>query len=67
MTKEVLCPTCGQATHFSIENLHRPFCSDRCKLIDLGAWATEEYKIPEKTTTQSFVEEDSLQFHNKED
>ncbi|HJU62515.1 MAG TPA: DNA gyrase inhibitor YacG, partial [Candidatus Binatia bacterium] len=28
------------------DNPHRPFCSDRCKLIDLGAWAEEKYRIP---------------------
>jgi endogenous inhibitor of DNA gyrase (YacG/DUF329 family) len=27
------------------ENPWRPFCSERCKLIDLGAWASEEYKV----------------------
>ena len=27
-------------------NAYRPFCSERCKMIDLGAWATESYKIP---------------------
>ncbi len=30
------------------ENPWRPFCSERCKLIDLGAWASEEYKVPGK-------------------
>ncbi len=30
------------------ENPWRPFCSERCKLIDLGAWASEEYRIPGK-------------------
>jgi len=28
------------------ENSWRPFCSERCKLIDLGAWATERYRVP---------------------
>jgi endogenous inhibitor of DNA gyrase (YacG/DUF329 family) len=30
------------------ENPWRPFCSERCKMIDLGAWASEEYKVPGK-------------------
>jgi endogenous inhibitor of DNA gyrase (YacG/DUF329 family) len=31
---------------WSRENRYRPFCSERCKLIDLGAWATEKYRVP---------------------
>ncbi len=42
----VLCPTCQQKSSLAPTNAYRPFCSDRCKLIDLGAWAKEEYKIP---------------------
>ncbi|MBS0289185.1 MAG: DNA gyrase inhibitor YacG [Proteobacteria bacterium] len=45
-TTEVKCPTCEKVTSFAGSNPFRPFCSDRCKLIDLGAWAAEDYKIP---------------------
>jgi uncharacterized protein len=31
---------------FSPENKWRPFCSERCKMIDLGAWAAESYRVP---------------------
>lgn len=41
----VPCPNCRTLTEFSTENKFRPFCSERCKLIDLGLWANEEYKI----------------------
>ncbi len=41
----VNCPQCGKKTAWSKDNPHRPFCSERCKLIDLGAWANEEYQI----------------------
>ncbi|AMB86764.1 DNA gyrase inhibitor [Pseudomonas agarici] len=41
----VECPTCGAPVEWSTTNANRPFCSDRCKLIDLGAWASEEHKI----------------------
>ena len=44
--KTVPCPRCGAPALFSPENAHRPFCTERCKLIDLGAWADEEYRIP---------------------
>jgi hypothetical protein len=40
------CPTCGAPVEWTSDNKFRPFCSDRCKLIDLGAWASEEHAIP---------------------
>lgn len=43
----VTCPTCGRQTPWQRDNPYRPFCSERCKLIDLGQWATESYRIPE--------------------
>jgi len=44
--KTIACPSCKQATNYSPENPFRPFCSQRCKLIDLGLWASEQYAIP---------------------
>jgi endogenous inhibitor of DNA gyrase (YacG/DUF329 family) len=44
--REVPCPTCGKAAVFSPDNPWRPFCSERCKTVDLGAWAEERYRIP---------------------
>jgi len=44
--RSVPSPKCGQAVEWSAENRFRPFCSERCKLIDLGAWATESYRVP---------------------
>lgn len=40
------CPQCAGATRLDPENHWRPFCSERCKLIDLGAWAMERYAVP---------------------
>jgi endogenous inhibitor of DNA gyrase (YacG/DUF329 family) len=42
----VACPTCGAAVAWTAENRWKPFCSERCKLIDLGHWATERYRVP---------------------
>ncbi len=39
------CPICHRPTTFE-GNPHRPFCSERCKLLDFGAWANEEYAVP---------------------
>lgn len=44
--KKVRCPRCATYTVYSTENSFRPFCSERCKLMDLGAWASGEYSIP---------------------
>jgi hypothetical protein len=40
------CPTCGAPVEWGPQSQNRPFCSERCKLIDLGAWAAEEHAIP---------------------
>jgi endogenous inhibitor of DNA gyrase (YacG/DUF329 family) len=42
------CPTCKKAGKWSTDNPFRPFCSERCKLIDLGSWAAEEHRIPDQ-------------------
>jgi len=44
--KSVPCPRCGAPAVYAPENPWRPFCSVRCKTIDLGAWANEDYRIP---------------------
>jgi endogenous inhibitor of DNA gyrase (YacG/DUF329 family) len=44
--RKVACPRCGAPAAFSPENKWRPFCSERCKTIDLGDWASERYRVP---------------------
>ncbi|MCW8125635.1 DNA gyrase inhibitor YacG [Microbulbifer halophilus] len=49
MSKEsptLSCPTCKKSLEWNEKFPHRPFCSERCKLIDLGEWASEGHKIP---------------------
>lgn len=41
----VLCPTCQKKQAWTTENPSRPFCNERCKLIDLGEWASESHSI----------------------
>jgi endogenous inhibitor of DNA gyrase (YacG/DUF329 family) len=41
----VPCPTCNRPVQWSDNSPWRPFCSERCKLVDLGAWASEQHKI----------------------
>ena len=42
----VACPQCGRPVEWEATSRWRPFCSERCKTIDLGAWATEAYRVP---------------------
>ncbi len=51
----VNCPNCKKEAVWSSENKHRPFCSERCKLIDLGEWASGTYAI-----AQAHSEEDEV-------
>jgi len=52
MPRTFPCPRCGEASTWE-GNEFRPFCSERCKLIDLGAWASEEYKLPTQDAPQT--------------
>ena len=44
--RTVSCPTCGASVSWVTESQYRPFCSARCRQIDLGAWASEAYSVP---------------------
>lgn len=48
----VQCPTCHKVVPFDKSNPFRPFCSEQCKLLDLGEWANEERTIPGKSVDQ---------------
>jgi uncharacterized protein len=45
----VRCPTCGGDSVYAPTNPYRPFCSERCKGVDLGSWASEDFRVPDKT------------------
>jgi hypothetical protein len=45
-SRDVSCPQCGTPVPWSPQSRFRPFCSERCRLIDLGAWASESYRVP---------------------
>lgn len=46
MPASVNCPSCGAEVVWGPDSPHRPFCSERCRLIDLGAWADGKYRVP---------------------
>ena len=45
VARKVRCPQCGEDAIWAPENPWRPFCSERCKQIDLGCWASDSYRI----------------------
>ncbi|MEK7357236.1 MAG: DNA gyrase inhibitor YacG [Bdellovibrionota bacterium] len=50
---EAKCPRCGGPTKVTPENPYRPFCSERCKMIDLGNWAEGKYAIPVENKSEA--------------
>jgi endogenous inhibitor of DNA gyrase (YacG/DUF329 family) len=54
----VLCPNCSKRVKWSPGNPFRPFCSERCRIIDLGAWASEQHRIPGDATTDDVLSEE---------
>ena len=52
-----LCPQCNQATTLSSDNAWRPFCSERCKLLDLGEWFGERYTVPVENAEGDFAQD----------
>ena len=58
---QVRCPTCRIKHEYRVQSAFRPFCSERCRLIDVGAWSQESFRIP-------VVEEhDTLSVHTQLD
>ena len=55
--KIVTCPGCGGASVYAATNPYRPFCSERCKQIDLGAWASEQFAVPAAAPPEDFAPE----------
>lgn len=58
--RKVHCPQCNATMQWSIDNPYRPFCSERCKLIDLGQWATDAYRIPQAEQDTGQPEDEEL-------
>ena len=56
----VKCPSCKRETEYN-GNEFRPFCSERCKLLDFGAWADEEYALPTQETSLSEEDLDKIE------
>ncbi len=53
------CPACGRKVAFEPANRWRPFCSQRCKTVDLGAWASDAYVVSAKASEETGREDDA--------
>jgi len=56
VARNVNCPQCGKPALWDPANPFRPFCSERCRLIDLGAWASETYRVPVQGDPEDEIE-----------
>ena len=56
MNKFIKCPTCKKTVEWADTSSFKPFCSERCRLIDLGDWAAEKHAIPAESipSTEEF-------------
>jgi endogenous inhibitor of DNA gyrase (YacG/DUF329 family) len=56
--RRVPCPTCREPALYGPSNPWRPFCSERCRSVDLGAWATERFRVPAENPPDPGAEPD---------
>ena len=62
ITRVVRCPNCGGDSIYAPSNPARPFCSERCKNMDFGAWASESFRVPAPATADELdVGDNTLQ------
>jgi len=59
MSKKIKCSICGRETDYFSEPIG-PFCSERCKLVDLGKWLNEDYRISDPLRPDHFEEYEKL-------
>jgi hypothetical protein len=62
MSTTVSCPSCNKQVSWNKDEKWKPFCSERCKLIDLGDWANENHRIKGEPAPTS-LEDQSADFH----
>ena len=67
--EEIFCPRCAKPVGWN-GNLYRPFCSEKCRMIDLGMWISEQYLIPGEPADSSLLpdpEEDRIAQNTSKD
>ncbi|HIC45682.1 MAG: DNA gyrase inhibitor YacG [Pseudomonadota bacterium] len=63
MVTTVNCPQCGTLVPWQKDQVWKPFCSERCKLIDLGEWASEGHRIPGPPVHSPLDDNDESDYH----
>jgi len=53
--KWVVCPTCKGKSLYAASNAYRPFCCERCKNVDFGAWASASFSLPAEAPPDDLV------------
>lgn len=56
--ENIACPICGKKGTWTAENKYKPFCSERCKITDLGEWASETRRVPGEPANPSELPDD---------
>jgi len=64
--RRVPCPTCKRPAVFSPANIWRPFCSQRCRSADLGAWASEQFRVAAPPSAEELDDGTGLTQHKPE-
>jgi len=59
----VKCPTCQRPVPWTAEQPYKPFCSERCRLIDLGEWVMEEKRIAGEPLSQDEDSDSDTSWH----
>ncbi len=60
-TRTVTCPSCKGPSRYAADNPYRPFCSERCRNLDLGAWANESFRV-EVDPADEAADQDQAEF-----
>ncbi|MES2960743.1 MAG: DNA gyrase inhibitor YacG [Pseudomonadota bacterium] len=60
-TRQVPCPSCGEPSVFAASNRWRPFCSARCAGVDLGAWASESFRVATPPSSEDESDNDGAE------
>lgn len=55
---KIRCPVCRKIIEYSTDSQWRPFCSERCRLVDLGQWLEESYAIPGEPVPDTEIPDD---------
>ena len=62
MIMKIKCPNCGKQADYTASNIDRPFCSEKCRLLDFGDWIEEKNGIPDEPITLVDTDTEIIEF-----